>query len=170
MSLQAVQWHLFQGFGRKACPLRLQDGDGPDHAIAGAVPFRSCKRSRRPRFLHRLETCFGDKTKRIASFAELDRLDPKGFLPINNRVLTRMRTVSSGMFLAVNSAGSAIKAGIASKGNKAAFAKAFFLNINYPGIGRFAVACFFDAKYIREDVATVYKTRKRWPNMRGRSN
>ena len=97
------------------------------------------------------------KTKRIASFAELDRLDPKGFLPINNRALTRMCTVSSGTFLAVNSAGSAIKAGIASKGNKAAFAKAFFLNINYPGIGRFAVACFFDAKYIKEDVATVYK-------------
>ena len=78
------------------------------------------------------------KTKRIASFAELDRLDPKGFLPINNRALTRMCTVSSGTFLAVNS-------------------KAFFLNINYPGIGRFAVACFFDAKYIKEDVATVYK-------------
>lgn len=97
------------------------------------------------------------KTKRIASFAELDRLDPKGFLPISNRALTRMCTVSSGTFLAVNSAGSAIKAGIASKGNKAAFAKAFFLNISYPGIGRFAVACFFDAKYIKEDVATVYK-------------
>ena len=79
------------------------------------------------------------------------------FLPINNRALTRMCTVSSGTFLAVNSAGSAIKAGIASEGNKAAFAKAFFLNINYPGIGRFAVACFFDAKYIKEDVATVYK-------------
>lgn len=97
------------------------------------------------------------KTERIASFAELDRLDPKGFLPINNRALTRMCTVSSGTFLAVNSAGSAIKAGIASKRNKAAFAKAFLLNINYPGIGRFAVACFFDAKYIKEDVATVYK-------------
>lgn len=97
------------------------------------------------------------EAKRIASFAELGRLDPKGFLPINNRALTRMCTVSSGTFLAVNSAGSAIKAGIASKGSKAAFAKAFFLNINYPGIGRFAVACFFDAKYIKEDVTTVYK-------------
>lgn len=97
------------------------------------------------------------EAKHIASFAELGRLDPKGFLPINNRALTRMCTVSSGTFLAVNSAGSAIKAGIASKGSKAAFAKAFFLNINYPGIGRFAVACFFDAKYIKEDVTTAYK-------------
>lgn len=97
------------------------------------------------------------EAKHIASFAELGRLDPKGFLPINNRALTRMCTVSSGTFLAVNSAGSAIKAGIASKGSKAAFAKAFFLNINYPGIGRFAVACFLDAKYIKEDVTTVYK-------------
>ena len=97
------------------------------------------------------------EAKHIASFAELGRLDPKGFLPINNRALTRMCTVSSGTFLAVNSAGSAIKAGIASKGSKAAFAKAFFLNINCPGIGRFAIACFFDAKYIKEDVTTVYK-------------
>lgn len=97
------------------------------------------------------------QSNNIVSLLELDRLDPNNFLPINSRALTRMCTVSSGTFLAVNSAGSAIRAGIASKGNGAAFAKAFFLNINYPGIGRFAVACFFDAKYIKEDVATTYR-------------
>lgn len=97
------------------------------------------------------------KAKDISSLAELDRLDPKSFLPISNRALTRMCTISSGTFVAVNSAGSAIKAGIASKVNGTAFANAFFLNVNYPGIGRFAVACFFDAKYIKEDVAAAYK-------------
>lgn len=97
------------------------------------------------------------KTKNISSIRELDQLDPKAFIPIKNRALTRMCTVSSGTFVAVNSAGSAIKAGIASKGNAGMFARAFFLNVNYPGIGRFAIACFFDAKYIKEDVATAYK-------------
>ena len=97
------------------------------------------------------------KTKNISSIRELDQLDPKAFIPIKNRALTRMCTVSSGAFVAVNSAGSAIKAGIASKGNAGMFARTFFLNVNYPGIGRFAIACFFDAKYIKEDVATAYK-------------
>lgn len=97
------------------------------------------------------------KSKNISSVRELDQLDPKAFIPINNRALTRMCTVSSGTFVAVNTAGSAIKAGIASKKRGEKFAEAFFLNVNYPGIGRFAIACFFDAKYIKEDVATAYK-------------
>lgn len=97
------------------------------------------------------------KTKSISSIRELNQLDPKAFIPIKNRALTRMCTVSSGTFMAVNSAGSAIKAGIASKGNAGMFARVFFLNVNYPSIGRFAIACFFDAKYIKEDVATAYK-------------
>lgn len=97
------------------------------------------------------------KAKEISSIRELDQLDPKAFIPIKNRALTRMCTVSSGTFVAVNSAGSAIKAGIASKGDAGMFARAFFLNVNYPGIGRFAIACFFDAKYIKEDVAAAYK-------------
>ena len=97
------------------------------------------------------------KSKNISSVRELDQLDPKAFIPINNRALTRMCTVSSGTFVAVNTAGSAIKAGIASKKRGEKFAEAFFLNVNYPGIGRFAIACFFDAKYIKEVVATAYK-------------
>lgn len=97
------------------------------------------------------------KSKNISSLRELYRLDPKSFIPIKNRALTRMCTVSSGTFVAVNSAGSAIKAGIASKGNAGMFAKAFFLNVNYPGIGRFTIACFFDAGCIKEDISATYK-------------
>lgn len=96
------------------------------------------------------------RSKSISSLRELDRLDPKSFIPIKNRALTRMCTVSSGTFVAVNSAGSVIKAGIASKGNAGIFAKSFFLNVNYPGIGRFAIACFFDAGYIKEDISAAY--------------
>lgn len=97
------------------------------------------------------------RSKSISSLRELERIDPKGFIPIKSRALTRMCTVSSGTFVAVNSVGSVIKAGIASKGNAGMFAKAFFLNVSYPGIGRFAIACFFDAKYIKEGVTTAYK-------------
>lgn len=95
-------------------------------------------------------------SKNISSLKELDRLDPKSFIPIKNRALTRMCTVSSGTFVAVNSVGSAIKAGIASRGNASMLAKSFFLNVNYPGIGRFAIACFFDAGYLKEDISAAY--------------
>lgn len=97
------------------------------------------------------------RSKSISSLRELDRLDPKSFIPIRSRALTRMCTVSSGTFVAVNSAGSAVKAGIASRGNAGMFARAFFLNVNYPGIGRFAIACFFDAEYVKEDLSAAYE-------------
>lgn len=97
------------------------------------------------------------KNNDVKSFRDLERIRPEAYLPLNNRALTRMCTISSGAFLATNAAGSAIKAALVSKGDKKAFAKAFFLNVNYPGIGRFAVACFFDANYAKEDIATAYR-------------
>lgn len=72
--------------------------------------FSFCKRSRRPRFLHRLETCFGDKNEAHSFVCELDRLDPKGFADQQQGPYEDVHRFSS-TFLAVNSAGSAIKAG-----------------------------------------------------------
>lgn len=97
------------------------------------------------------------RDKGVTSFQDLDMVDTRAFLPVNNRALTRMCTVASGTFVAVNAAGSAIKAAMTSKGDKKAFARAFFLNVNYPGIGRFAVACFFDASYAKDDLTTAYR-------------
>ncbi len=97
------------------------------------------------------------KSKDISSLRELDKIDPRSFIPIKNRALARMCTVSSGSFVAVNSVGSAVKAAIVSKGNTGTFAKEFFLNVNYPGIGRFVIACFFDAGYIKEDISAAYE-------------
>ncbi len=93
----------------------------------------------------------------VRTFGDLTKVEPRKYLPLKSRALTRMCTVASGTFVAVNSAGSAVKAGLACKGNKGTFAKAFFLNVNYPGVGRFAIACFFDAGYVREDVASAYR-------------
>lgn len=96
------------------------------------------------------------KTKEVNSIRELSRLDVNVFLPINSRALKRMLTISSGVFVAINTSGTAIKAGKKSKGSKAVFAAEFFLTINYVGIGRFVFACSSDAEYIKEDVKKIY--------------
>lgn len=96
------------------------------------------------------------KEKEIQSITELDKLDPSKFIPINNRALTRMLTVASGTFVAVNTAGTAVKAVADSKGIKEVAIGEFFLRVNYVGIGRFAFACAADAKYIAEDLKDAY--------------
>ncbi len=93
----------------------------------------------------------------IKSFRDLKKLDPQKILPFNNRAVTRMITVSSGVFVLVNTTGTAIKAALKSKGNEAAFAKEFFLSLNYVGIVRFGFACVADAKYITEDIREAYR-------------
>ena len=92
--------------------------------------------------------------KDIHSFKELESLDASKFIPMNNRALTRMMTVSSGSFVAINLSGVAVKTAIHSKG---CFCKDFFLSINYIGIGRFVFACASDAQYIKEDISEVYR-------------
>ena len=97
------------------------------------------------------------EVKDIGSVSEINKLEPGQFLPFNNRALTRMITVSSGIFVAINISGTAVKAAIKSKGNKSAFCKEFFLSVNYVGIGRFVFACASDAEYIKEDVKEAYE-------------
>ncbi len=96
------------------------------------------------------------KMKDVNSLGDLTKLDVSAFLPFNSRPLTRMITISSGVFVAINTSGTAIKALKKSKGSKAAFAAEFFLSINYVGIGRFVFACSSDAEYIKEDVKEIY--------------
>ena len=81
---------------------------------------------------------------------------PRNFIPFNSRSLTRMITVSSGTFVVINTSGTAVKAAIKSKGNKAVFCKEFFLTVNYVGIGRLVFACASDAEYIKDDVKAAY--------------
>lgn len=75
-------------------------------------------------------------------------------LPFNNRTLTRMITISSGVFVAITTTGAAIKAAKQSGGNGYAFLAAFVLNLNFAGIGRFALAFIFDARYLYDDAKT----------------
>ena len=92
----------------------------------------------------------------IERLSDIAKLDPKAFLPVDNRALTRMLTVSSGTFMVIVTAKDAVAAAIKSGGSKKEFAKHFFLNINYVGIVRFTFACKNDAGYIAEDVKKEY--------------
>lgn len=97
------------------------------------------------------------KAKEISDFNDLNKLQPRNFIPYNSRVLSRMIAVSSGTFVVINTSGTAVKAAIKSKGNKALFCEEFFLTINYVGIGRFVFACASDIDYIKEDVKAAYE-------------
>lgn len=84
-------------------------------------------------------------TKDIRSLSELKNLDLREVLPFKSRMLTRMLTISSGVFVLIDLS----KATAKSMGKDVV---SFFLNINYVGIGRFILACKADAGYIEEDV------------------
>lgn len=70
----------------------------------------------------------------------------KNVIPINNRTINRMLTIASGTFMAVDMADAAIRSGMKSGGEPAAFAANFILHINFVGIGRFAIAIWTDSR------------------------
>lgn len=70
----------------------------------------------------------------------------KNVIPINNRTINRMLTIASGTFMAVDMADAAIRSGMKSGGEPAAFAANFILYINFVGIGRFAIAIWTDSR------------------------
>ena len=87
-------------------------------------------------------------TKDIKTLSEIEKIDLKEILPFKSRMLTRMLTISSGVFVLLDLS----KATAKSRGKDVV---SFFLNINYVGIGRFIFACKADAGYIEEDVRNI---------------
>lgn len=69
----------------------------------------------------------------------------KKTLPWNNRTMTRMLTIATGTFTAVDLADAAIRAGLKSGGNPANFGLQILLRVNFVGTGRFAIAVYSDA-------------------------
>lgn len=67
-------------------------------------------------------------------------------MPFNNRTIVRMMTVATGTFTAVDLADAAIRGGIKSGGEPAAFLAGFILHVNFVGLGRFAIAVFSDLR------------------------
>ncbi|MGN1133597.1 MAG: hypothetical protein ACI4RN_03980 [Oscillospiraceae bacterium] len=80
------------------------------------------------------------KSKNCNTIDKMARIDWKATLPIKNRTIVRMLTISTGTFMTFDMADAAIRSAIKSGGNAVAFAKNFILKINFVGIGRFAIA------------------------------
>ncbi len=87
-------------------------------------------------------------TKNIKTISDLKNIDFKEVLPFKSRVLTRMLTISSGVFVLLDLSKATAKS---VKKNLSTF----FLNINYVGICRFILSCKADAGYIEEDVRKI---------------
>lgn len=98
------------------------------------------------------------KAHEVKGLADLAKIDPKLYLPANSRALTRMLTVAHGTFMAIDAAQAAVRAAAEARHGKAAVAVRFLLNVNFVGVGRFAVACKADAKYIADDISELYRS------------
>lgn len=99
-----------------------------------------------------------DEIKRyeVSKVSDLRKLKPSHFMPYNSRALTRMVMVSSTSFVLVNLATVAVRAGVECKGSKVVFAQKLFLQINYAGVGRLALAVHADWGYMAEEVSEAW--------------
>lgn len=84
--------------------------------------------------------CIEIKDNNITNFSDIERVDWKKVIPVGNRTITRMMTIASGTFMAVDLGDAAIRSAIKSGGNWVAFGTEMLLKVNYVGIGRFAIA------------------------------
>ena len=76
----------------------------------------------------------------ISSLRDLKKINWNAVLPIKNRTITRMLTISCGTFTAIDIGDAAIRAVISSGGINPETARKFILRVNFVGIGRFAIA------------------------------
>ena len=81
-------------------------------------------------------------------------VDWNNVVPWRNRTITRMMTIASGTFVAVDASDAAIRAGLKSGGEPAMFFSNMALRVNFVGIGRFTIA-------IGTDLYMGYKCNKR---------
>lgn len=97
------------------------------------------------------------KNKNIYSIKDLKRLDPQNFMPGNNRCISRMATISSGIFMVIDVSDSIIRGTVNKPQSKADFVKDFVLRVNFVGIANFAFAFKNDAKYIATDIKDTFQ-------------
>lgn len=90
------------------------------------------------------------------SIYDLQTLDISEVLPINNRVVTRMCLISSGVFVFANVTGALLKALAGKKVGRRFFALSFIANLNFPGIGRFIYAIAQDCTYLGADIEVLF--------------
>lgn len=132
--------------GRQAVPVMINE-----------VVIRACY------FIRRLTT----EWKAKSSFMEVDW---QAVLPWNSRTMTRMLTIATGTFCAVDLVDAAIRAGLKSGGNLPGFVINVVLRVNFVGIGRFAIAIYSDASMgsqregVRDDRIALLSQQLQWGN------
>lgn len=98
------------------------------------------------------------KASEVSGLADFSKIGPKLYISANSRALTRMLTVSHGTFMAIDAAQTTVRAAHEDKCGKAAVAVRLLFNVNVVGVGRFAVACKADAKYIADDITELCRS------------
>ncbi len=88
---------------------------------------------------------------RISGLKDLQRIDPEDVLPLRNKTIARMSTVSCGVFSAVDLSDAVVRAAIASRGSKGSFLEEFLVRVNFVGLGTFAVACVIDIREVLKE-------------------
>lgn len=91
--------------------------------------------------------------KQIKGIRDISKLEPKHFLPRNNKCIVRMLTISSGVFCTVDASDAAIRSFVKSPKNKTEFFTQFLLRTNFIGIGNFIVS-------IKHDISTSLREHK----------
>lgn len=107
------------------------------------------------------------KENNVQTLKDLRKINPKTYLPFNNRTIIRMITVSSGAFMLIVTSEAAIKAVSKNGDFDSETVVDFLLGINYPGVVRFVLACKADAKYLSEDMKKACKDfakKHKWQN------
>lgn len=114
-------------------------------------------------FIRRLMT----EVKAKKSFQDIEW---KKTLPWKNRTITRMLTIATGTFTAVDLADAAIRAALKSGGNWGQFGAQLLLRVNFVGIGRFSVAVYSDLSMgaqrsrTRDERIAVLSQQLHWAN------
>lgn len=85
------------------------------------------------------------KTNEIHNVKDLRNVNWKNTLPFKNRTIIRMLTISSGTMATIDFAGAAMESVVKSGGiTNPAFLHNMIINVNFVGIGRFAIAVSSD--------------------------
>ncbi|WP_019054838.1 hypothetical protein [Sphingobium xenophagum] len=107
-----------------------------------------------------------DEVKVKRSF---EGVDWEKTLPWKNRTITRMLTISSGTFVAVDLADAAIRAGSKSV-DMVTFGAQLLLRVNFVGLGRFSIAVYsdvsmgFQRERLRDERIAVLSEQLHWAN------
>lgn len=93
----------------------------------------------------------------VLTFEELDKYEPQDLLPYNNRIVSRMCLIASGVFICVDIAAATARALGKQKVKGREFLKTLLSEISFDGIGRFVFAIAEDSKYWKIDYKVVFE-------------